>query len=187
MDPMSIMMAMKGGGNMVSSLLDAFGGSTMDRMVDPYTKRAVAQLEAAQRSNEAAYQGNIAAGGRMINSMNNDAMHQAAGAASANGFSSSDASLKALANVRAGSMLDSYLNNRNAAASNYISNYTNIANSIGAKANDVTYNEEPDMMTKMSGAIRGMMGGGSQGVMDGMKMGSAFMRPQNRTPYGMGG
>lgn len=158
------------GMNAASSLLGAFGGSKRERIVDPFTQQAVDQLNAAQQSNQNAYESNLAAGSRNMNAMANDAYKQVAGSMASNGYDSSDASMKAVAATKSGSMLGSYMDARNNATNQYTQNAANIASKIGEQAAQVHYQETPDFATKLGQGLSTATSGAMSGIKDGMKL-----------------
>lgn len=162
--------AIMAGTNAASSLLGAFGGSKRERIVDPFTQQAVDQLNAAQQSNQNAYESNLAAGSRNMNAMANDAYKQVAGSMASNGYDSSDASMKAVAATKSGSMLGSYMDARNNATNQYTQNAANIASKIGEQAAQVHYQETPDFATKLGQGLSTATSGAMSGIKDGMKL-----------------
>lgn len=162
--------AIMGGVNAATSLMGAFGGSKRERIVDPFTQQAVDQLNAAQQSNQNAYESNLAAGSRNMNAMANDAYKQVAGSMASNGYDSSDASMKAVAATKSGSMLGSYMDARNNATNQYTQNAANIASKIGEQAAQVHYQETPDFATKLGQGLSTATSGAMSGIKDGMKL-----------------
>ena len=161
-----------GGVNAASSILgSAF--SNKKRIVDPFTQQAVDQLNAAQQTNQNAYESNLAAGSRNMNAMSNDAYKQVAGSMANNGYDSADASMQAVAATKSGSMLGDYMNNRNNATNQYTQNSANIASKIGEQAAQVAY-EESNPIAKVGKGIADTTSGIMSGINDGMKLQSVI-------------
>ena len=168
--------AILGGVNAVSSILgSAF--SNKKRVVDPFTQQAVDQLNAAQQTNQNAYESNLAAGSRNMNAVANDAYKQVAGSMANNGYDSADASMQAVAATKSGSMLGDYMNARNNATNQYTQNSANIASKIGEQAAQVTY-EESNPLAKVGQGISNATSGIMSGINDGMKL-NALIDSQN--------